>query len=96
MTGTAERPPQARNGRRYTDDVRSVDRWPDVAPEGRWATELFDELMETTDRTPAELRARARELRAQADTTEIAGHRSAALLLVARYEETAAALETAA
>lgn len=70
--------------------MRSIDRWPGVAPEGRWATELFDALMEETDRSPAELRARARQLRAQADTTEIAGHRAAALLLAARYQETAA------
>lgn len=76
--------------------MRSVDTWPGVAPEGRWATELFDELMEMTDRTPAELRARAGELRMQADTTEIAGYRAAALQLAARYEDTAAALETAA
>ena len=76
--------------------MRSVDRWPGVAPEGRWATELFDELMETTDRTPAELRDCASELRAQADATEITGYRSACVMLAERYEETATARETAA
>jgi hypothetical protein len=76
--------------------VRSVDKWPGVAPEGRWATELFDELMEATERTPAELRARAAELRVQADTTEIAGHRSACVMLAQRYEATATSRETAA
>lgn len=76
--------------------MRSVETWPGVAPEGRWATELFDELMEETDRSPAELRARAGELRARAEATEIAGHRAAALLLAARYEGTASARETAA
>jgi hypothetical protein len=87
---------ERREGRRYTDVVRSVDRWPGVAPEGRWATELFDELMETTNRTPAELRAHASELRAQADATDITGYRSAYVMLAARCEETAAARETAA
>jgi hypothetical protein len=76
--------------------VRSGDKWPGVAPEGRWATELFDELMEATERTPAELRTRAAELRVQADATEVTGHRSACVMLAERYEETATRQETAA
>jgi hypothetical protein len=74
--------------------VRSVERWPGVASEYGWATELFDELMETTDQTPAQLRARAAELRAQA--TDAEGHRSAGMMLADRYEAAAATRETAA
>ncbi len=81
--------------RGYTRSVRPVERWPGVAVEGRWATELFDELMERTDRSPFELRARAGELRAQARTTELGGYQSACRLLASRYEETAAAREAA-
>jgi hypothetical protein len=82
--------------RRYTGHVRSVERWPGVAPEYRWATELFDELMETTDQTPAQLRARAAELRAQAQATDASGHRGAGMMLADRYEAAAATRETAA
>ncbi len=69
----------------------SVEHWPDVAPEARWATELMDELLATTTQTSEELLARARELRAQAAATDIEGFRSAALKLAVRYEQTAAA-----
>ena len=70
--------------------MSSVEHWPDVAPEARWATELMDELLATTTRTSEELLARARELRAQAAATDIDGYRTGALKLAVRYEQTAA------
>ncbi len=71
--------------------MSSVEHWPDVAPEARWATELMDELLATTTQTAEELLARARELRAEAAATDIEGYRAGALKLAARYEQTAAA-----
>ena len=70
--------------------MSSVEHWPDVAPEARWATELMDELLATTTQTPEELLARAGELRAQAAATDIEGYRMGALKLAVRYEQTAA------
>lgn len=80
----------------YTERVDTHVTWDDIAAEAPAVTEMIEEMMATTDQTPAELRARARELRAQADATDINGCRSAYVMLAARYEETAAARETAA
>jgi hypothetical protein len=74
----------------------SVEHWPDVAPEARWATELMDELLATTTQTSEELLDRARELREQAAATDIKGYRAGALKLAVRYEQTAAARVAAA
>ena len=68
----------------------SVRRWPGVAAEARWATELMDELLETTTQTPEELLSRADELRAQAASTDIDGYRTGCLKVADRYEQTAA------
>jgi hypothetical protein len=70
--------------------MSSVEHWPDVAPEARWATELMDELLATTTQAPEELLTRAGELRAQAAATDIEGYRTGALKLAVRYEQTAA------
>ena len=71
--------------------MSSVEHWPDIAPEARWAAELMEELLATTTQTSEELLDRARELRAQAAATDIEGFRCAALKLAVRYEETAVA-----
>jgi len=71
--------------------MSSVEHWPGVAPEARWATEMMDELLATTTETSEELLARARELRAQAAATDIEGYRAGALKLAVRYAQTAAA-----
>ena len=68
----------------------SVDHWAGVAPEARFATEAMDELLATTTRSSEELLDRARELRAQAAATDIAGYRTGALRLAARFEQAAA------
>lgn len=65
--------------------------WPDVPENQRWVIELMEERLERTRQTPAELMARAQELRAEAAKTEIKGFRDAALALADRYEEAAAA-----
>jgi len=68
----------------------SAQDWPAV-PEGEeWVLELIEERFERTTQTPRELRARAEQLRAQADETEIEGVRAAALALAARYDDVAA------
>ena len=70
-------------------DVRP---WPealvDAHPE---VVRLFEETFAETTQTPEELRARARDLRDEAERTEILGHREAALALADRYEQAAAA-----
>jgi hypothetical protein len=71
--------------------MASVEQWPDVAPEARWAVELMDELLATTNQKPEELLARARELRTQAAASDIEGYRTGCLKLASRYEQTAAA-----
>lgn len=68
---------------------------PDTPKDGRWASDLLEELLEQTDQTPEALSARARELRAEAATTDIDGYRVAALALSDRYEAAAAARLTA-
>jgi len=65
--------------------------WPTLAEEGRWALELMEELLEDNSQTPEQLQTRARELRVEADETDIKGVRDAALVLAERYEEAAAA-----
>jgi hypothetical protein len=71
--------------------MSSVEHWPDVAPEARWATEMMDELLATTTRSSEELLDRARELRAKAAATDIEGYRAGALKLANRFEQAAAA-----
>jgi len=71
--------------------MSSVEHWPDVAPEARWATEMMDELLASTTRSSDELLDRARELRAKAATTDIDGYRSAYVKLANRFEQAAAA-----
>ncbi len=64
--------------------------WPNVPGEHRWAIELMEERLKRTDQTPEELRARARQLRAEAADTEVEQYRKAALTLAERYEAAAA------
>lgn len=75
---------------RYALHTMAVRPWPDVSDEHRWAIELMEERFEQTTQTPDELKARAKQLRAEADRTEIPGYRDAALALADRYEVAAA------
>lgn len=60
-----------------------VDAHPDVV-------RLFEETFAETTQTAEELRARARELRDEAETTEILAYREVAIALADRYEQAAA------
>ncbi len=71
--------------------VSAANPWPDVRDEDRWAIELMEDRLESTRQSPAALRARAVELRAEAQQTDMTGIRDAALALAERYEQAAAA-----
>ncbi len=61
--------------------------WPDIPD--RWPIDLMEELLADTEQTPEELTARARQLRDEADRTDIDGYRDAYLALADRYEQAA-------
>jgi hypothetical protein len=71
--------------------VSTVRPWPKIPDEDRWLIELMEERFEKTDLPPEQLRARANELRAQAERGQAGGDRDAALALADRYEQAAAA-----
>jgi hypothetical protein len=77
-------------GARYTPSMASVDHWAGAPPEARYFTELMDELLAKGTRTREQLLERAREMREQAEATDIEGYRTAALRLAKRYEYAAA------
>ncbi len=52
---------------------------------------MMEKRLRETSQTPTELRARARELRVEAEQTDLKGIQDAALALAERYEEAAAA-----
>jgi hypothetical protein len=68
-----------------------VQPWPPLRDEDRWLAELMDRRLHESTRSPKALRSRARELRAQAEQSQIKGERDAALALADRYEQAAAA-----
>ena len=68
--------------------------WPEALGEHGEVVGLFEETLAETTQTSDELRARARELREEAEQTEILGHREAALAMADRYERAAAARVT--
>jgi hypothetical protein len=70
--------------------------WPNVVDEHRWSIELMEELLESTERTPEQLRCRAAELRGQVEASDSKGEREALLALADRYEQTAARLPAVA
>jgi hypothetical protein len=55
----------------------------------------MEERLESTTQSPDELSARAAELRAEAERTDIEGFRDAVLALAERYEQTASRLASA-
>jgi hypothetical protein len=69
--------------------------WPPLREEDRWLAELMDQRLRETTQSAGDLRARATELRAQADQSELQGMRDAALALADRYEQAAASRLTA-
>jgi hypothetical protein len=68
----------------------SVRPWPKVAKEDQWIIEFMEERFEKTPLSPEQMRARAKELRTQAERGQAGGDRDARLALADRYEEAAA------
>lgn len=71
--------------------MMSAPPWPPLPEEDRWAIELMEQLLGDSSQTPEQLRARATELRAEAEETDIQGIRDATLILAQRYEQAAGA-----
>ena len=64
--------------------------WPTLNEEDQWLTAAMEKRIRESNQTPEELRAQARELRAEAEQTDINGIRDACLTLAAHYEQAAA------
>lgn len=71
--------------------MMSVRPWPALRDEDRWLIAAMEERLHRDGQEPSELRARAGELRAQAERSDIQGVRDAALAIAERYENAAAA-----
>ena len=83
-------PPRVRPTRRYNQGV-STSPWPSLHDEDRWLLAAMDDQLRDSTHSPEQLQARARELRAQAEQSDIKGVRDASLALAGRYEDAAAA-----
>ena len=70
--------------------MESVRPWPNVAEEDQWVIGLLEERFEKTPLSAEQMRARAKELRAQAEGAPAGGDKDARLALADRYEEAAA------
>jgi len=57
--------------------------------EDQWLTSALEQQLRESNQTPEELRTQARELRAEAEKTDIKGIRDACLTLAAHYEQAA-------
>jgi hypothetical protein len=64
--------------------------WPTLNPGDQWLTAAMEKAMWESNQTPAEMRAQARKLRAEAAEADIKGIREACLTLAANYEQVAA------
>ena len=64
--------------------------WPNVAEEDQWVIDLLEERFEKTPLSPEQVRARAKELRTQAERGAAGGDKDARLALADRYDEAAA------
>ena len=65
--------------------------WPAVNDEDHWLIDGFEQRLAEDDRSPDELRERARELRDQAFATDVKGVQDASLAMAERYEAAAEA-----
>ncbi len=68
-----------------------VQPWPVLPAEDRWLTDAMDRRLRDSTQSAEQLRSRARELRVEAEQSDVQGIRNAALALAERYEQTAAA-----
>ena len=69
--------------------MSSMHPWPEVRDEDHWVVEEMEACLQDTQQSPAELRARASELRAEGERTDIKGIREAVMALAERYEHAA-------
>lgn len=67
-------------------DVRA---WPALRDEDHWLTDAMERRLSESTQSAEQLRARARDLRAEAEQTDVRGIRNAALALAERYEQAA-------
>jgi hypothetical protein len=68
----------------------SVRPWPTVGEEDQWVIGFMEERFGKTPLSPEQLRARAQDLRTQAEQGRAGGDKDARLALADRYEEAAA------
>ncbi len=68
-------------------DIRA---WPELQDDDRWLTDAMERRLRDSTQSPEELRERARNLRAEAEQTDVKGIREATLTLAERYEHAAA------
>jgi hypothetical protein len=69
-------------------DVRP---WPVLHDEDRWLTDAMERRLRDSTQSVDQLRARAQELRAEAEQSDVKGIGEAALALAERYEHAATA-----
>lgn len=69
-------------------DVRP---WPLLQDEDRWLTDAMERRLHDSTLGAEQLRARAHDLRAEAEQSDVKGIRDAALALAERYEHAATA-----
>lgn len=65
--------------------------WPELSDGDSWLTEAMERRLRDSTQSAEQLRARARELRAEAEQSEVKGTHDAALALAERYEHAAIA-----
>ncbi|MGO9762728.1 MAG: hypothetical protein ACLP1Q_15855 [Solirubrobacteraceae bacterium] len=63
--------------------------WPALPDEDHWLTDAVGRRLRDSTQSAEQLRSRARELRAEAEQSDVRGIRDAALALAERYEQTA-------
>lgn len=67
-------------------DVRP---WPVLQEGDRWLADAMERRLHDSTQSTEQLRARARDLRAEAEQSDVKGIRDAALALAERYEHVA-------
>jgi hypothetical protein len=68
----------------------NVRAWPELQDRDRWLADAMERRLRNSTQSAEQLRARARDLRAEAEQTDLAGIREATLALAERYEQAAA------
>jgi hypothetical protein len=64
--------------------------WPALRDEDQWLADAMERRLRDSTQSPEEMRARARELRVEAEQGDVRGVCDAKLALAERYEQAAA------